>query len=41
MVKVVSDRMRRGGRSRYRQVRDRGTGMRLTESTRELIPETW
>ena len=24
-----------------RQVRDRGTGMRLKERTRKLIPETW
>jgi len=32
--------VRRCGRSMNRQVRDRGTGMRLTERTRELIPET-
>ena len=24
-----------------REVRDRGTGMRLTERIRKLIPETW
>ena len=24
-----------------REVRDRGSGMRLTERTRKLIPETW
>jgi len=24
-----------------RQVRDRGTGMRLTERIRKLIPDTW
>ena len=34
-------RVRRCGRSMNRQVRDRGTGMRLTERTRKLIPETW
>ena len=31
--------MRRCGRSVNRHVRDRETGMRLTERTRELIPE--
>jgi len=30
----------RCGRSMNRQVRDRGTGIRLTERTRKLIPET-
>ena len=35
------DRVRRCGRSMNRQVRDRGTGMRLTERTRKLIAETW
>ena len=35
------ERVRRCGRSMSRQVRDRGTGMRLTERTRKLIPETW
>jgi len=32
--------VRRCGRSRNGQVRDRETGMRLTDGTRELIPET-
>ena len=32
--------MRRCGRNRNKRVRDRGTEMRLTERTRELIPET-
>jgi len=32
------DTVRRCGRSMNR---DRGTGMRLTERTRKLIPETW
>ena len=35
------DRMRRCGRRINREIRDRGTGMRLTERTRKLIPETW
>jgi len=34
-------RVRRCGRSMNREVRDRGTGMRLTERIRKLIPETW
>ena len=34
------DSDRRCGRSRNRQVSDRETGMRLTERSRELIPET-
>jgi len=32
--------VRRCGRNRNKRVRDRGTEMRLTERTRELIPET-
>ena len=32
--------VRRCGRSMNRKGRDRGAGMRLTERTRELIPET-
>jgi len=32
--------VRRCGRSMNRQVRDRRTGMRLMEGSRELIPET-
>ena len=36
-----ADRVRRSGRSMNRKDRDRGTGMRLTERTRKLIPETW
>ena len=35
------ERVRRSGKSMNRQVRDRGTGMRLTEITRKLIPQTW
>jgi len=35
------ERVRRCGRSVNRQVRDRGTGMKLTERTRKLIVETW
>jgi len=35
------ERVRRCGRSMNRQVRDRMSGMRLTERTRKLIPETW
>jgi len=35
------DRVRRCGRRMNREVRDRGTGMRLMERTRKLIPETW
>jgi len=35
------DRVRKCGRSMIREVRDRGSGMRLTEGTRKLIPETW
>ena len=34
------DRVRRCGRSMNRQDKDRGAGMRLTEITRQLIPET-
>jgi len=34
------DRVRRCGRSMNRQDRDRGSGMRLTERTKKLIPET-
>jgi len=41
MVRVVSERVRRCGRSISREVRDGGTGMRLTERIRKLIPETW
>ena len=37
----VVDRVRRCGRRMNREVRDRGTGMRLTERIRKLIPETW
>jgi len=33
------DRVRRCGRRMNKEVR--GTGMRLTERTRKLIPETW
>ena len=42
MVRVVSreSKLRRCGRSMNREVRDRGTGMRLTEITRKLIPDT-
>ena len=32
--------MRRCDRSRNRQIRDKGTGMRLTNGTKKLIPET-
>jgi len=32
--------VRRNGRSISREVRDRGTGMRLTQRIRKLIPET-
>jgi len=32
--------VRRSGRSMNRKGRDRGAGMRLTERTRKLIPET-
>jgi len=35
------NRVRRCGRSMNRKDRDRGTGMRLTERIRKLIPETW
>jgi len=35
------DRVRRCVRSSNTQVRERKTGMRLTERTRELIPETY
>ena len=41
MVRVVVERVRRCVRSMSREVRDRGTGMRLTERIRKLIPETW
>jgi len=34
------DRVRRCGRRMNREVRDRGTGMRLTERTRKLIPDS-
>ena len=34
------DRVRRCGRRMNREVRDRGTGMRLMEIIRKLIPET-
>jgi len=39
MMRVVSYRVRKCGRSMNRQIRDRGTGMRLTERTRKLIPK--
>jgi len=32
--------VRKSGRSMNRKDRDRGAGMRLTERTRKLIPET-
>ena len=33
--------MRKCRRRMIRQARDRGTGIRLMERTRELIPEKW
>jgi len=35
------DRVRRCGRRMSREVRVRGSGMRLTERTRKLIPQAW
>jgi len=36
----ILDRVRRCGRNMNRQVRYRETGKKLTERSRELIPET-
>jgi len=33
--------VRKCGRSMSREVRDRGNGMRLTERTGKLLPDTW
>jgi len=41
MVRVVSSESKKMWQEHQQGSRDRGTGMRLTERIRKLIPEPW